>query len=372
MSAAKKKNKIKVPANIEELVPYPPGKPIEELERELGISDSIKLASNENPLGPSRSAILKAMGVLGDVNRYPDGSCFYLKEKAAASFGVLPENLIFGNGSNEIIELLLRTFADGGEVLFGEPSFAVYPIISKACGAIPVSVPLTKDLKIDLKAMAEKVTKKTKVVFIANPNNPTGTYNTADEVTEFLDNIPEDVIVCLDEAYYEYVTADDFPKSVKYVLKERAVVVLRTFSKIYGLAGLRIGYAITRPDIVEYIDRVRQPFNVSSIAQAAAIGALRDESHVEASRKLNENGFNFLLPKLKELDFKTVDSQANFFLINVGDGEKVYNDLLKKGVIVRPMKGYKLPEYIRITIGTQAENERFIEALCEVTGRALK
>lgn len=366
MTTTTKKLNIKVPGAIESLVPYPPGKPIEELERELGISETVKLASNENPLGPSVKAVEAISKAAASVHRYPDGSCFYLKRRLAEHLSVSEDMLIIGNGSNEIIELLVRTFVDDGEeVLMGDPSFAVYPIITQAERRTGVKVPL-KDLTIDLDAMARAITDKTRVIFIANPNNPTGTMVTETELDRFMGQIPDDVIVCLDEAYYEFVTDDSFPDSVKYVREGRPVLVLRTFSKIYGLAGLRVGYGVASPELIKYMDRVRQPFNVNSLAQAAAIAALDDTLHVERSRECNTEGIRFMTGELTSLGYVCVPTQANFLLVKVGDGKRIYDGLLKKGIIVRPMQGYGLGEYIRINTGTTEENKRFIEAFKEV------
>ncbi len=359
--------KLHVSSNIEELVPYPPGKPIEEVERELGLKP-IKLASNENPLGPSPKAVEAIKGALAGLNRYPDGSCFYLKRKLSERLGVPEECLIFGNGSNEIIELLVRTFVREGEhVVMAEPSFAVYPLVVKAAGGVAVKVALDGELRISLKAMAEAVTDKTRLVFIANPNNPTGTIVRKDELRGFLDSLPEDVIVCLDEAYYEYVQDEDFPNSIEYVKEGRAVVVMRTFSKIYGLAGLRIGYGVGHPKIVDYLGRVRQPFNVNSLAQVASLAALDDTEHITRSRENNIRGLEYLYGELEKMGYSFVRTEANFFLIRVGDGEGFYRRLLEKGVIVRAMKGFGLEEYIRVTVGTEEENRRFIDALRAVT-----
>lgn len=360
------------PSNgVESLVPYPPGKPIEELERELGISGSIKLASNENPLGPSKKAVDAIAGALKNLHRYPDGSCYYLKERLSERLGVPEDMLIIGNGSNEIIELLIRTFlGNGGEAVMGEPSFAVYPLAVQAAGAVARKVALTKDLRHDLQAMAKAVTEKTRLVFIANPNNPTGTINTAGEFDAFMKALPDGVIVCVDEAYFEFVRDRAFPDSLKYVKDGRPVVVLRTFSKIYGLAGLRVGYGISHPGIIDYMNRVRQPFNVNSLAQVAALAALGDDAHLEKTRENNEKGLAYLFKELGKTGLECVPTEANFFLVKVGDGLGVYNALLKKGVIVRPMASYGLPEYIRVTVGLPDENARFIRAFTEAVDKA--
>ena len=361
-----RKLNIPVSDNISSLVPYPPGKPIEELERELGIKGSIKLASNENPLGPSKKAVEAVSKALGGLHRYPDGSCYYLKEKLSAILGATHEMITFGNGSNEIIELLIRAYLKpGDEAIMGDPSFAVYPIAVKAVGGISRLVPL-KNMTHDLKAMASSISRNTRPVFIANPNNPTGTMVTGAEFSDFMEKVPENVIVCVDEAYYEFVRSKDFPDTLSYIKEGRPVVMLRTFSKIYGLAGLRIGYGVAHPELMDYMNRVRQPFNVNSLAQAAAIAALDDVEHLERTRQNNAVGLAYLFGELSKLGFECVDTEANFFLVRVGDGKGVYDALLRKGVIVRPMASYNMPEYIRVTVGLPEENKRFLEAFMEV------
>lgn len=358
---------VSVPENISTLVPYPPGKPIEELERELGITGSIKLASNENPLGPSPKALEAVRGALKALNRYPDGSGYYLREKLSERLGVPGDALVLANGSNEVIELMVRAFLrPGDEVVMADPSFAVYPIVTKAAGARSLTVPLT-DLRHDLGAMAEAITDKTRIVFIANPNNPTGTIVTNRELRDFLRRVPDDVVVCLDEAYYEYVRSTSYPDGLSYVKEGWPVVVLRTFSKIYGLAGLRVGYGVAHPEIAGYLNRVRQPFNVNSLAQAAALAALDDEAHLKKSIENNTSGLEHLTRELKGLGYECVPTEANFFMIKVGDGRGVYDALLGRGVIVRPMASYGLDEYIRVTVGTPEENRRFLDALSAVT-----
>lgn len=367
MITREKKFKLKVSRDIASLVPYPPGKPIEELERELGIKGSIKLASNENPLGPSKKALDAVSMALANLHRYPDGSCFYLNEKLSAKLGVSGDELIFGNGSNEIIELLIRTYLKpGGEAVMGDPSFAVYPLAIQAAGGKAVAVPLTKDFRHDLPGMAKAVTKKTRLVFIANPNNPTGTMVTQDEFSAFMDDIPPEVIVCVDEAYFEFVTSADFPKTLDFIREGRAVVALRTFSKIYGLAGLRVGYGVADKEIISYMHRVRQPFNVNSLAQAGAMAALDDDEHLQKTQKNNRDGLKFLFAELAALGYPCVPTHANFFLVKAGDGRAVYQALLKKGVIVRPMASYNMPGYIRVTVGLPEENRRFVAAFSEV------
>ncbi len=359
--------KLKVHDGIKKLVPYDPGKPIEELQREMGLTRVIKLASNENNLGPSPKAIETLKKAVYKTHRYPDGSCYYLKHKVAEKLGVTPQHLIFGNGSNEVIELLMRTYLQPGDkVIYGEPSFIVYRLISMAMAIEGVGIPL-KGLTHNLEAMAQAVDGQTKMVFVANPNNPTGTMVTHKEVISFLEKLPLEVIVVFDEAYIEFVDRPDFPQLLPLVLEEkRPIVLMRTFSKIYGLAGLRIGYGIAPPQMVDYMNRVRQPFNVNLLAQEGAIAALDDEEHVEHSKALVREGKAFLYPELKKMGLEYVPSETNFFLIKVGDGDKVFKELLKKGIIVRNMRGYGLPEYIRVTLGTHEENALFLKALKEV------
>lgn len=364
--AYKLRSRIKVPAEIDSLVPYPPGKPIEELERELGIKGSIKLASNENPLGPSPLAVKAVEAALAGLHRYPDGSSHYLKEKLSARLGVPGDMLTFGNGSNEIIELLIRTYLGrGAEAVMGEPSFAVYPLVVQAAGGVARRVPL-KGFTHDLDAMAEGITEATRLIFIANPNNPTGTIVSGAAFERFLKRVPDGVIVCMDEAYIEYVRSPEFPDSLKYVREGWPVVVLRTFSKIYGLAGLRIGYGVAHPEITDYINRVRQPFNVNSLAQVAALAALDDAGHLDNSVANNTKGLEYLLNAMDELGYECVPTEANFLLIKVGDGKGVYERLLKKGVIVRPMASYGLDKYIRVTVGLPDELRRFVDELSAV------
>ncbi len=363
--------KIEPRPGIEGLVPYDPGKPIEETQRELGLERVVKLASNENPLGPSPRAVEALKGAVAGVNRYPDGGCYYLKEKLSEKLGVPPESLIFGNGSNELIELLFRTFVrDGERVVYGYPAFVVYRLISQAMGIEGISVPL-KGMVHDLDAMAQAVEDGVRVVFVANPNNPTGTMVTHGQVMEFIQAVPPEVILVFDEAYYEFVPpARDFPRLIPDILQmDRPVMVMRTFSKLYGLAGVRIGYGIARPELVELMNRVRQPFNVNSLAQVAALAALDDAEHVERSQRLVWEEMVFLEDRLSEMGLETVPSVANFLLVKVGDGNKVFHELLKRGVIVRAMGGYGLHQYIRVTVGTREENEILLEALRGALGK---
>ena len=349
--------------SIRELVPYAPGKPVEELERELGLTGSIKLASNENPLGPSPKALKAIEGALANINRYPDGAGFYLKDALSKKSGVPVEGIILGNGSNEILEIIVRTFLlEGEEAVMASPSFVVYKMAAQAAGRKYVQVPL-KDGRHDLEAMADRITESTKLIFIANPNNPTGTMNTASEMDSFMAKVPADVIVVVDEAYFEYVTATDYPDTLKYLKDGRNIIILRTFSKAYGLAGLRRGYGFAPAELVALMNRVRQPFNTGSLSQAAALAALSDDEHVRESVRMNEDGKKYLYGELDRLGLEYYPTHANFIYINFKkDAALLYDGLLKKGVIVRPMG----PLQLRVTIGLNQENERFIRALEQV------
>jgi histidinol-phosphate aminotransferase len=351
------------------IAPYEPGKPIEELERELGIHDAIKLASNENPL-PASERVQKAIAAaLGDLNRYPDGSGFYLRQALAKKHGLTPDHIVLGNGSNELIELLVRAFLrPGDEAVVPHPSFVVYPMIVQASGGIRVMVML-KDYKLDLDAMARAITPMTKLVFIANPNNPTATMVTADEVEAFMHKVPERTIVVFDEAYIEFALGPDFPDSLAYIKQGRKVLVLRTFSKAASLAGLRVGYAIADPDAISLMNRIRQPFNVNSLAQAAALAALEDESHILECVRMIEAGRHYLYDEFKALGLKYVPARANFILVDVGrSAAEIYQKLLLQGVIVRPMTPFGMESALRVTVGTPEENRRLIKALKTVLG----
>ena len=355
-----------VPDYISNLVAYPPGKPIEEVEREYGIKGSIKLASNENPLGPSPKSVDAINRYVTSIHRYPDGSCYYLKEKLSERLGVAKSKIIFGNGSNEIIELIVRAFLrPGDEAVMAHPAFIVYQLIVQAAGGKNIILPL-KDFTHDLEGMAGAVTEKTRLVFITNPNNPTGTIVKKGEFERFLKRVPEDVMIVMDEAYFEYVSDPEYPNGMDYI-NDRLVVSLRTFSKIYGLAGLRVGYGVASEEIIKFLEKVRQPFNVNSLAQVAALAALDDQGHVEKSVKINNDGLAYLYGGLDGMALSYVKSHANFLLIDMkGDGVKVYQDLMREGVIVRPMGIYDLKNYLRITVGLPEENKRFIEALKSV------
>jgi histidinol-phosphate aminotransferase len=346
------------------LIPYSPGKPVEEVERELGIADAVKLASNENPLGPSPKAVDAIAAALKNVHRYPDGGGYYLKQRLARQFGLTPDHFILGNGTNELLELVARVFlVPGDEAVYAHPAFVVYDMVVQVTGARKVRVPL-RNYVHDLEAMAEAVTPRTKMIFVGNPNNPTGTWVPPQAIADFMGRVPADVIVVFDEAYSEYLPPDLRPDTVRAVREGRPVLVLRTFSKIYGLAGLRIGYGIATPAMNEVLNRVRQPFNTNDLAQRAALAALDDEEHVERCRRVNEEGKQYLAAELAALGAKVVPTAANFFLVDVGrSGPAVAEALLRKGIIVRPVAGAGLPRHLRITIGTPTENRRLVTAL---------
>jgi len=358
---------IHIPEHIKKIIPYVPGKPIEELERELGISGSIKLASNENPAGPSPLAIKALRKGLQDLNRDPDGSCHYLRQALSESLRVKDEEIIFGNGSNEIIELAVRTFlVPGDEAIMAHPSFVVYATIVQAVQGKNIIVPL-KEWRHDLQEMASRITNKTKIVFIANPNNPTGTINTKSEMRAFMEKVPQGVLVVVDEAYYEYVTEPDYADSLNYFRNGRDILILRTFSKIYGLAGLRIGYGIAGSEIIAAMNSVRQPFNINSLAQKAAVAALGDEKHLLRTKRLNEKGKKYLYRELDSMKIEYIPTDANFIYIQLKDESAVqlYESLLRRGVIIRPM-GSKA---VRVTIGLPEENERLIGAMKAVVSK---
>ena len=346
------------------LIPYSPGKPIEEVEREYGIAHSVKLASNENPLGPSPRALEAMAEALPDVHRYPDGGGYALRHVLARHWSVPAECLVLGNGSNELLTLVGRCFLmPGDEVVYARQAFVVYDMVAQVAGATKVAVPL-KDFTHDLDAMRAALTSRTKLVFLANPNNPTGTCVEPRALEAFLAAVPRDVVVVLDEAYYEYLPADVAPDALRFVREGRWLLVLRTFSKIYGLAGLRVGYGIGPAPLVALLNRARDPFNLNSLAQVAAAAALGDVEHVRASRAVNEVGWKFLTAQFRAMGLRVIPSAANFLLVDVGrPGGEVTDALLRRGVIVRPMGGYGFPTHLRITIGTPQENETCVAAL---------
>jgi histidinol-phosphate aminotransferase len=352
--------------NILNIKPYIAGKPIEETKRELRLKEVIKLASNENPLGPSPKAVGAIKKNLSEINRYPDSQGFYLKNKLARYLNVKPSNIVLGNGSDEIIDIVIKTFVEEDEnIISADTTFLEYEIISKVNGRQFITVPL-RYFKYDLGQIKKKIDKKTKIIFIANPNNPTGTYVTKLELEDFMNDLPDNVLLVLDEAYDTFIDVDDFPCGLNYI-RNKNVIVLKTFSKAYGLAGLRIGYAIASPEFTSYMEKVRQPFNVNFMAQVAAIAALDDKKFLSKTRKVILEGKHYLYDCLNRLGIVYVPTVANFILIDVArDGKSVFKDMLKYGVIVRDMQQYGLNNFIRVTIGTKKENERFIKTLKKV------
>jgi histidinol-phosphate aminotransferase len=356
--------KLKVAENIEKLIPYPPGKPIEELEREYGISGSIKLASNENAMGPSPKALAAIVAALSKLHRYPDGSCYYLASRLAAKLEVAPGEIVFGNGSNEIIALLIATFLQPGEeVITSNPTFLVYHKAVQAQGGINRLVPL-KEMRHHFAAILEEINDRTRLIFLDNPHNPTGTVFGAPEFEAFLATVPDHIIVVLDEAYVDFVDADLRFDTRSFLYLKTPVVALRTFSKAYGLAGLRIGYGLMRAEIANYLHRLRQPFNVNHLAQVGALAALEDDEFYQNTLTMTTEGMVWLHREIAGLGCRPLPSQANFFLVDVGgSGKRLYEQLLTKGVIVRPMDAYGYPNYIRITVGLPAENQRLVQTM---------
>ena len=359
---------FKLNSELEILPVYQPGRPVEEVARELGMPfDQIdKLASNENPLGPSPMALEAVKEAAGNMHLYPDGACHYLREKLAGKLSVGPGNLIFGNGSNEVLELLGHALLrPGDEIVISQYCFVVYPIVGRLFGADVVSVP-ARDHGHDLKAMLEAVTDRTKIVFVANPNNPTGTLASREDLIALISGLPENVLLVIDEAYVEYL---DDPVELMGLIERGDhpnLFVTRTFSKIYGLAGLRIGYGAGHPEFIASLEKTREPFNVNSLAQAGALAALDDREHLARTRAVNREGLAYLANELRKLQMEYVRSSGNFILARVGDGGEVFIELQKRGVIARPVTGYGLPEWLRISVGTAEQNERCVAALRDV------
>lgn len=353
---------------LEHLPVYQPGRPVQEVARELGLSARrvIKMASNENPLGPSPAALAALKKALNDLHQYPDGNAFYLKQKLAAKLGVTPAHLVLGNGSNDIIEFLGHALlGPGDEMVVSQYCFVVYPIVAKLLGARVITVP-ARDYGHDLPAMLRAVSFNTKLVFVANPNNPTGTLAPAADVRRLVAELPEGVVLAMDEAYYEFL---DQPLDLLPLIRagqKPNLILLRTFSKIYGLAGLRLGYGIAHPEFIAALEKIRQPFNVNSLAQAAALAALDDTAHLKKTRQNNFKGRKFLENALTGMNVPFVPSSANFVLAKVGAGQEVFGQLQRRGVITRPMGGYELPEWIRISVGTPAENQRCVKELRQI------
>jgi len=351
-----------VKPHIRKLEPYAPGKPIEELERELGLSGSIKLASNESPLGPSPKALAALRKEIANIHRYPDGASFALRRKLAARLGVAGEQLVFGAGADEVLELLAKVLlGPGDECVYAWPSFAMYPVVVGGMGANAVPVPLDRDLVHDLPAMAAAVNARTRLVIVCNPNNPTGTSVGTAAFDSFVESLPDDVVLAVDEAYADFARRKDFPDSLAWVRRRPSTIVLRTFSKGAGLAGLRIGYGVAGEELAGYLQRARHPFNVNRLAEVAAFAALDDTEYVERLTRLNVSGVDYLSRELRALGVEVWPSDANFVLARAGAG--VYEKLLHEGVIVRPLDGFGMPDHIRISVGLPEDNERLVKSL---------
>lgn len=347
------------------IMPYKPGKPIEEVKRELGLKEVIKLASNENPLSPPKGVLKAILKAAKEINRYPDGSCFGVRKALAKKFKVSNDEIVFGNGSDEIIVMAVRAFAEeGDEVLFTSPTFTVYGITSRVEGVTVREVPRSDNFEYDMKALAGAINEKTRIVFIANPDNPTGTYVNKKAFDAFIEKVPSNVVVFMDEAYYEFAKGADYPETLDQIKRtDKNVIVARTFSKVYGMAGLRIGYAFARPDIIDTINKVREPFNINSLAQAAAVAALNEKKYLAASVKLVKDEKNRYYKYFKKAGIEYVPSKTNFILFNTErDSKKVFDSLLGKGIITREMSVWGLPGYIRVNIGLKKENDKFFKA----------
>jgi histidinol-phosphate aminotransferase len=359
--------KLKIPDYILDIAPYVPGKPIEELEREYGIGNSIKLASNENPLGPSPKAVEAIGRQISSLHRYPDGAGHVLLNKLAAKLNVLPGQIVMGNGSDDILGLLSRVLLQpGDEAIIPTPSFLMYLIVTQSAGAVPVQVPL-RDMGIDLAEILRRVTPRTRLIFICNPNNPTGTMVTQETFEAFMAALPPEVVVVLDEAYIEFVRDPSCARGLSFLSGDPTVVTLRTFSKIYGLAGLRVGYGVMPEPLAQLLNRIRMPFNVNSLAQAAAVAALDDTEFFEKTTALIHAGLDFLFAEIEKRGLHCFPTQTNFFLIDLQrDAEDVFERFLRQGVIVRAMTAYGFPNYIRINVGLPEENQRFLAALDQV------
>jgi len=359
--------KLTVPEYISAIKPYAPGKPIEELEREYGIKNSIKLASNENPMGPSPMAVKAIQNAIEKLNRYPDGGGYTLIRKISEKIRVQPDTVVLGNGSDEIIGMIVRAFLrPGDEAIVPYPTFLMYDILIRCAGAIPISVPLTA-LSIDFNEIQKKFTPRVRLVLLCNPNNPTGSVFHKDDFERFMKEVPEGVVVVLDEAYMEFVRDPDVVSGIRYMDSDIPLIVLRTFSKAYGLAGIRIGYGVMPPEIAGLLNRVRQPFNTNLLAQAGAVAALDDEPFLKKTIRLVHDGIDFLYDALTQIGVSYYKTQANFLLIDVQkNADAVFEEMLRQGVIVRSMTSYGYPTCIRVNVGLASENQRFIEALKQV------
>lgn len=356
------------PSYIRSIAPYQPGKPIAELAREMGLQPEqiVKLASNENPLGVSPKAQTAMEAALADIARYPDGNSYALRDAVCAKFGLQPEQLVFGNGSNDILELAARAFlTPGSEAIYSQHAFAVYPLVTQAVGATGVVV-AARDFGHDLEAMLAAITPRTRMMFVANPNNPTGTLLAKEELLAFLRQVPSSVLVVLDEAYDEYLPQALKSESISWLAQFGNLIISRTFSKAYGLAGLRIGFGMASTEVADVMNRVRQPFNVNSVAQAAAVASLADDDFVARSYALNQAGMAQITQQLTRLGLAFIPSYGNFVSFRINNAGAVYRKLLENGVIVRPIANYEMPDYLRVSIGLFAENARFLEVLAKV------
>ena len=355
---------------IRSLHPYLPGKPVSELERELGITNIVKLASNENPLPVSESIREAMLAEFDETTRYPDSNAYYLKEAISAKTGVAMNGITVGNGSNDVLDMIARVFAGpGDEVMFSQHAFVVYPIVTQCVGATPVVIPAL-NWGHDLNAMAAAITDKTRLIYIANPNNPTGTCLMSDELKAFMDKVPAEVIVVIDEAYYEYASDPNYPNTVSWLTAYPNLVITRTFSKAYGLAALRVGYSLSSNTISGLLNRVRHPFNSNSVGLAAATAALKDDDYLKASVEINASGMSQLISMCDEMGLEYIPSSANFLTIDMAqEAAPLYQAYLHEGVIVRPVANYEMPNHLRISIGLEQENERFIAATRKVLGK---
>ena len=357
--------------SVAAIKPYVPGRPIEEVQRELGIEEPAKLASNENPIGPSPLALRAIEAALAGLNRYPDGSSYDLVHKLSERLGFATDHIFMGSGSCEILNLLAFLFLRPGlNAVVAKHSFVIYELAIASAGATAKVVPLRQNYEFDLDAMADAIDTNTRLVYLGNPNNPTGTIYRRGEWERFLGRVPEQVVIVADEAYFEFVHDPGYPNSLDYHDGRRLLVTLRTFSKIFGLAGLRVGYAVARPDVVQMLQNVRQPFNVTSLGQAAVMAGMDDQEHVQRTLEVNRAGMEYFEREFRALGLAFVPSHANFVLADVGRGSEVFERLLREGVIVRPMDGYQLPRHLRISVGLEAENQKLIAALGKIFKKA--
>ncbi len=359
---------VKQRNTINNLSPYIPGKPIDEVKRELGIERVIKLASNENPLGNSPAATKAVQEWANNMAIYPDGNGTSLKQALSDKLGVAPDQILLGAGTDQILEIIAQTYINPGDnAIMGDPSFPRYSSVVKVMDGQSIEVPLTEDYRMDLNAFLEKINDRTKIIWLCNPNNPTGTIISAQEQIDFIKRVPKDVLVVLDEAYYEYARGGDYPESLDLLDEFDNIIILRTFSKAYGMAGLRIGYAISNKDIIGYLNRVRGPFNTNTGAQVAAIAALEDQEFIEKSVQSNNQGKEYLYSAFEEMGLEYIPTHANFLMVKINiSSSEVFKALLKKGVIIRSADIYGMDDWIRVTIGTCEENEIFVKALKEV------